>query len=290
MVHTFFLFTFAVFVLVGCTVRRPVLPAIDGIRPADEQELKQFGDDWRAAQQTVNTARVLGTLSLDDRLGRTHKLRQVTIYRYPDRLRQQFFATNLNTPAVIVLVRGDLFEAFDFQNREGFRGPVTLENARRLLVVPLYPEEWMFWLSGRMISPPAADVLKQELLIDPSALRYVYQIESGDGRCFKGYLERALDRSARTVLRLTALEVRYCADQETFFVSAFEYQEGESFPAQVSFALSEHGLSGELVISQATVNQGFSAGELETLFSPPFPKGAPFRDIDALGSESVMGY
>jgi hypothetical protein len=208
--------------------------------------------------------------------------KQVVIFKRPDKLRINIFATNLNQLTAYFVCSEKKIYGYDASEKKQYIGTATRENIERLINIPFSTEEVMLWLAGRMFPISDSNVLQKQLFVDKKSDRIGGKLLLRDGRIIHFFLHHA-PASANQLL-LDSLEVRRTVSDEVIFTSTNSWLEEDyksvfPVPSKIEFSLPQDSLSGTLNKEEFHINPEFNQS-LMRVFEYSIKSSIPVERID----------
>lgn len=226
-------------------------------RTATGEERGAF-EQWLRSEEDIRAIRGLTELELAHGSHR-QQFKQIIIFSRPDRLRVEMFATALKQLVTLVVVRGEQLEGYDVSEKKLYRGRLSRENMRKLIAIPLLPEELVLWICGKV---PRETELK-EVRMSPDGSRTYASLTLGE-------LEFRLLRENNKLQTLSIEE-----GSSTVLKSDYESQ-GGSCPTEVRFQIPEHDVQGVIRL----INIELNGTPREELFTVKAPSNAKVVELD----------
>lgn len=253
----------------ACRVRPVTLP--EGFHPApakSAEQVKQFLEK----NSDIITVRARAKLSLRKGIQR-QQVEQHLVFSRPDRLRVEIFASALNQLLAIIVSSNGKLTGFDSGEKVVYTGDASVVNVRRVLSVPLSPEELMLWFCGR-VGIPSAFGKGLRLYSSDTNSEFFGEFDTIERRTISFIL-----REAGGVLRLSNFSVQQ--DNETMLNSDFSYESSSPLPHEISFSLPAEGVLGKFVVVDAELNPNLAGRP--GLFSLALPLGVPVVNLNEEG-------
>lgn len=265
----------SLFLFSSCGFKVPPPPQLKAHKELSAADSKVLLEELGVYTNRVRSFRGSFEVLLESVYGE-EKLTQVLAFQRPQRLRLEFFATNLNALTALLITNGSSLHAVDPINNVVYRGQAKEEIIERLLSIPVSPEGLMLWSVARLKVPGENKAEDLELLRkgEEYALKYRESSKKDVLAVFRRRSEEYAD------LELLRFEVRK-PDGERIFISDFEYSsdtednKGEKVrvPSEIVFWLPGKKLKGTLKSEKSKPNSEFGPRD-ERLFLGRTPAGA----------------
>ena len=253
---------FSLILLSGCSALRSTKPfGLSGLQPLSSKQADEILVRLAADSAQINSFRLAGKLTVRGG-GNSSQLMQTVVFERPHSLRAEVFAGPVNTWTGIVISTDNSVLSYVAAERTAYEGPITLCVTERVLSVPLLPEEFALWLTGRVFLPPASEIERHEVLSGENGA-LVVKLYLIDGRLVEILMSVGKDDEGRTSIK--AFDVRRASDRRLLFSSV----RGER---AIDFSIPEKGVTGSYAVSKLSLNPDLSALR-EKLFQFTYPPG-----------------
>ncbi len=260
----------------SCRPHTPSLPDLSAFHAAPAARAEELTMRLREQSARVSSLR----LKIDAMVHKgisSQEVTQVVSFQKPDKLRLEFFATNLNRLTAIVIANGTELRGVDLVHKEAYLGRNTSENIEALLSVPFSTFDLMCWLTGVFV--PDEDGMS-EWYLNQEENSFLLEHTGQNGQQTR-MLFRSESTEAKEMLVAESLEVRRGKDQVLFY-SKFSYADFKDGyvplrPSAIEFWLPRRELSGKLRIFESAVNEPFVSDRVWIL---KIPEGMDTINLD----------
>lgn len=265
--------------LSACYQAPPVPAALGNFRAAQPWERVKIEELLHARQAQISSLRGLARLTVKKGV-RQETLNQAIVFQLPDKLRLEFFATNLNRLAAMIISREGILHAVDAGGKKVYVGAASAATLGRLIGIPFVPADLMLWLCGR----PPAGLQEQRFAVDARQRRVMMDARDGAGTDIAAVFTVPLDGKSMQLVLLQAKK-----QGETVFSSAFEYADGSSsIPRRILFDLTRESLHGVLDYEERVETNPELSPELQQkIFQARIPAGARVIDLESAKPEEL---
>ena len=257
---------------------------ITKIRGAEEvsQELSdRIWDDLLRQKNKLVSARAMAEIFVSA-YGNKEKFSQVVVFKRPNLLRVELFASKLNRLVAMIILQGGSVAAYDLRQNVIYRGAPSRENFSRILYLPFEAEEFMLWLSGKLLVNRSASKVYG---FDDG--RYVFEVEKDKSSTMYVDVREDLQRACGGKYCINSIELRSKGFfSKTLFYSEYRYAATRILPVDISFRIPKISVEGEIEFSTTEYNPNFGKSA-KRLFKFRQPRGARLVDLDSLDSENI---
>lgn len=241
----------------------------------DDSARLRIGLNRQSAEILSYRASFEGTLNHD--LG-SQRYRQVMVFERPDRMRVEFFATELNRLMILVNADKGFLKASDMEKRAAYFGRATAANVEQLLSVPLLPQDLMLWFLGQIeIRPGTGRVF--ELFHGTSSGKFLIRERRFDGTEVLHHIRESKTKDSVLRYLLESTEIRDSSGKLLFAATLDYASDSDLYPTEVSFSQYERGAKGRFVHQDLKLNPNLDKVR-EKIFQLEAPNGFTIYDLD----------